>query len=286
MVAGTLATAHAAARSEAESLAGTLADMPRRAVAHHALYRRSGHGLAFPLMAAHGALWGKRHIDRGLAVGALLSLRDVLDPALRAGRLAALRAFAEAFREINRRVFVEVWTAFALSAAHGEEAGVEAFVPPDILAHLNRCHRASKAGTRLDRAGRAAAYEAFFRWEQREIVAPAVDAAVAAFDWPLARGLALTPTVRFSYIPRDKALRFSDFASADERIEKGLRAYEIAEDVGLGWVEAELQGYGLLPEGYGWAPDAAFASMRDRTSGGGPGHGWDPRRDGPRARAT
>ena len=117
MVAGTLATAHAAARSEAESLAGTLADMPRRAIAHHALYRRSGHGLAFPLMAAHGALWGKRHIDRGLAVGALLFVRALLR--YRGGGTGVVEAYQALAWNLG------VWFAFIIGSefflAYGSE---------------------------------------------------------------------------------------------------------------------------------------------------------------------
>lgn len=242
-LAGRLGRDYAAARREAELMAGAARDLAQRAVVYHHLFRHSGGGHAFPLLAAHGALWASGYLAWGGRLGAALSLSAPHRPAQRRARLADLAAFAEAFREINRRVCVEVYASYRFTLAHGEAAGAEAHVDPVLLDALNRCHHAGRRMRALGEAERAHVFEVVFRWEQRAVVAPAVAAAVAGFRWEPVRRLALRPAIRFSYMPHRETLRFSDFADTDERIEKGLRAYGIAEAVGWGTVEARLSRY-------------------------------------------
>lgn len=262
----TMARDHARVRSEAEAVAGGLADLAQRAMVYHHLFRHSGRNHAFPLLAAHGALWGRGYFRTGRRVGGVVSMLDMHRPTLRAERLAALAVFADAFREINRRVCVEVYASYHFAAAHGEDAGAEAFVEPVILDALNRCHHARRRGAPLTAGERRELFETFFRWEQRAVVGPAVDAAVAAFDWPRVRALALRPTIRFAYIPARDALRFANFADVDERIVKGLEAHRIAEAVGLDAVETALSRYGVLPIRFLDVADEAFAALSERLS--------------------
>ncbi|MEN3238819.1 MULTISPECIES: hypothetical protein [Methylobacterium] len=170
--AGVLARDYAAARREAEILAGGTGDLAQRALAYHHLFRHSGGHHAFPLLAAHGALWARGYFAWGARAGAALSLGALHRPALRRARLAGLAGFAEAFRAINRRVFVEVYASYRFTLAHGERAGAEAHVDPVLLDALNRCHHAGRRMTALGPDERAHLFEAFFRWEQRMVVAP------------------------------------------------------------------------------------------------------------------
>ncbi|KMO15491.1 hypothetical protein QR78_00380 [Methylobacterium indicum] len=103
------------------------------------------------------------------------------------------------------------------------------------------------------------------------MVAPAVAAAAAGFAWEPVRRLALRPSIRFAYMPRRETLHFADFADTDERIEKGLRAFAIAEAVGWGTVEARLSRYGALPAGFFAAAGTAFHATRARLLAGEPG---------------
>ena len=258
---------YAAARREAEVMAGAKGDLAQRAMVYHHLFRHSGGSHVFPLLAAHGALWAKDYFATGMRVGQVLSLLDLHRPVRRHGRLAALAAFADAFRDINRRVCIEVFATYHFTARHGEAPGVDRYIDPMLLGSLNRCHHARRHRRLLSRSERGDLFEAFFRWEQRAVVGPSVDSAVNAFDWDRVRRLSLRPNIRFAYSPRRETLRFCDFADMDERIEKGMRAYEIAEKVGWERVEGTLCRYGVLPGGFVESADAMFSAMRARLLG-------------------
>ncbi|MDG9925770.1 MULTISPECIES: hypothetical protein [unclassified Pseudomonas] len=249
---------------EATVLAGALTDLGQRASVYHHLYEDSGGRSVFPLIAAHGALWGAGYFALGMKVGALLSAQFLFTPALRRHKLRQLHAFADAFREINRQVCVEAYTAYHFSKLHGRAPGAEHYLQPRLLAALNRCHRAQALHEPLPQPARRELFEAFFLWEQEFIVGPAVERALAALDWPLIRRVALRPRIRFAYFASSRDMRFADFASTAERIEKGLRAYELAEQAGLQQVEAALKRYGILPGAFFKGSALHFQAMRER----------------------
>ena len=249
---------------EATLLAGRLTDLAQRASVYHHLYQDSGGRNVFPLIAAHGALWGAGYFALGMKIGTLLSARFLLDPALRQDKLRQLHAFADAFREINRQVCVEAYTAYHFSKLHGYTATAERYIEPRLLAALNRCHRAQKLGEPLPRPARRELFEAFFLWEQTAIVGPAVERALDALDWPLIRRVALRPRIAFAYFTRRRDMQFADFASTRERIEKGLRAYELAEQVGLEQVEQALRRYSVLPPAFFRDSVSYFGELRGR----------------------
>ncbi|WP_394560967.1 hypothetical protein [Aquipseudomonas alcaligenes] len=246
----TLNLDHQRIHQEATLLAGALTDLAQRASVYHHLYQDSGGRNVFPLIAAHGALWGAGYFALGMKVGTLLSAQFLFSPAIRRDKLRQLHAFADAFREINRQVCVEAYTAYHFSKLHGEKPGAEHYLQPCLLAALNRCHLAQAQGEPLPPAERRELFEAFFLWEQEFIVGPAVERALAALHWPLIRRVALRPRIEFAYFASSRDMRFADFASTAERIEKGLRAYELAEQVGLPQVEADLCRYGVLPQAF------------------------------------
>ena len=57
----------------------------------------------------------------------------------------------------------------------------------------------------------------------------------------------LRPIVRFNYFPRTAYMRFSNFGDTDERIEKAVRSYELAEDSGWDRVGQAIRYHGVLP---------------------------------------
>jgi hypothetical protein len=67
--------------------------------------------------------------------------------------------------------------------------------------------------------------------------------------------------VRFAYFPRCKFLFFRDFSAQAERIEKGLRAYDYAAQVGWSHVTDTLRTYGLLSRQFLAAPATYFSEM-------------------------
>lgn len=247
---------------EATLLAGGLNDLCQRASVYHHLYEDSGGRNVFPLIAAHGALWGSGYFALGLRVGTLLCTQYLLQPAVRRDKLRQLQAFADAFRDINRRVCIEAYCAYHFSKQYGQLAGITGYVPPRLLGALNQCHRAQAEQQPLPVEQRRELFEAFFLWEQACIVGPAVEQALAALDWPLIRHVALRPRIKFAYFASSRAMKFSDFASTAERIEKGLRAYEMAERAGLAQVEAALSRYAILPGAFFKGSASHFRSLR------------------------
>lgn len=259
-----LASDYRRIHQEASVLAGRLTDLVQRAAVYHHLYEDSGGRNVFPLIAAHGALWGSGYFALGMRVGTLLSAQYLLQPAVRRDKLRQLHAFADAFRDINRRVCIEAYCAYHFSKRHGLAPGAANHVQPRLLAALNQCHRAQAEQRPLPAEQRRALFEAFFLWEQEFIVGPAVEQALMALDWPLIRHVALRPRIEFAYFASSREMQFADFASTAERIEKGLRAYALAEQVGLAQVERALRRYNILPSAFFKGSAAYFQAMRQR----------------------
>lgn len=227
---------HAAIRDHAHDLSGGTRDSRRRAVAYFALYEDSARNFMFPLVASHGSMWGVGHtlrLDRALAPLAVAS---------RHGRVDRWRTALDDVRDVNRRVFREVYTTFYFTRFYGRHPRAAALVRPEVLPHYNRAHDAAAAGTRLPWSERRAAYYDVFVHEQGDIVDPGVLAAARAAG-PLLVNLTKRVSPRFAYFPGRKRLWFSDFTSVDQRNREGLRAVDFAEEVGPDRVLAALSEY-------------------------------------------
>lgn len=231
------------------ALAGAPDDLEHRAAVYLRMYQESGGRNAFPLIAAHGALWARGYLAMGTLAGRLLALlQSFHQPARLRRRLGLIQAFADAFRDLNRRVCAEAYCAYHFTKAYGNTRFAQTVLPAVLLGLLNECHLSQARGTEFPAASRRRLFEAFFLWEQGAIATPGVKAAVARFDWPLARWFALRPRVRFAYFSAAQALCFRDFSSERERIEQGARAYLLAEQAGFSGVEAALRQRGVVPE--------------------------------------
>lgn len=259
----TLAESFARLQREATLLAGNLRDVAQRATVYRQLFRESGRNHVFPLIAAHGALWASGHFARGNRVGWWLSWQYALSNGGRARRLAALAAFADAFRDINRRVCIDTYTTFHFTREHGDQPEAADFVPAGQLYGLRRMHEANRAGVEMSDDEKRELFVAHFLDEQAHVVGPAIEQAVAAFDWPILRWLALRPTVRFAYFGGG-GLPFHDFSRNEERIANGLRAFDWARRVGWDAVETALQRYSMLPAEAFADPEGFYAALCGR----------------------
>lgn len=242
-----LRTAFDALRNEAIRLAGDLPDLTQRAATYHHLYQHSGGNHAFPLIAAHGALWARGYFQRCLQLGRILAWQYGLDAARRRTQLGKLDDFANQFRDINRRVCIDTYTNYYFTARFGNHPLASQFVPARVLAALNRVHVARTVGREMTVAEKRSVFEAHFLHEQDTVVGPTIQLAVAQFDWPLVKFLALKPLLRFAFFPAGRFLWFRDFSQRDQRVEHGLTAFEMANQVGWQNVEASLNRYRLLP---------------------------------------
>lgn len=253
----------ASLRREATSLAGGLGDLAQRASVYHHLYEHSGANHCFPLLAAHGALWASGYFRSGMRVGSILSWAHAAggNQRRRQELMERLTKFANDFRDINRRVCVETYFIYHLSGADSLLPAAERLIPSDLLSQMAGCHAARRAGRTLSDHARRSLFEAFFLWEQATIVGPTVEKAFAEFDWPIIKTIASRPRISFAYLPRSSPLVFANFSDPAERIEKGLRAFDLAASAGWDKVELALRSYGILPSDFSVDPRQYFATL-------------------------
>src|SRR4051812_45502428 len=128
-----LRRAYDAIKVEARALAGQPGDILQRVRVHHSIYADSKGNHAFPLIALHGALWGYDFFEVTGKLGELVSYRYFLDADEKTKRLGMLNAFAEGFKAVNREVFVDTYTNYHFTKAHGRERGAEELVHGELL---------------------------------------------------------------------------------------------------------------------------------------------------------
>lgn len=248
--------------AEGTRLAGRLRNVAQRATVYHHLFAASGCHHAFPLIAAHGALWSSGWFRFGARLGRVLSWQYGWNSERRASALRELDAFADAFRDVNRRVCVDTYASFHFTARYGEHREAATIIRPELLTVLNRVHAAARARRPMTDAERREVFSAHFLNEQATVVGPALDAACTAFHWPLIEAIALRPVIRFAYFAPHVRLWFRNFSNREERIAKGLAAFDHAAQVGWDRVEAALGEYHVLPAAIFASPVEYFRELR------------------------
>lgn len=254
-----VATGLAEIRAQAQALAGEPGDMPQRVAVLHSIFLDSGQNHAFPEVALHGALWAYRFYDRRGTLMKLITYRYFYNARERARRAAMLGRFSDGFKVANRSVFADTFTNYHLTKRFGEAGGLERVMPPELIEALNRVHHAARRGRQLPQHERGEVFRTALLYEQETTVGPKVREEVGAFDCPVLTRLVLKPIVRFAYFPRGHYLRFRDFGNTEERIEKAVRSYQLAERVGWHAVAANIRRYEALPEQF-YADPAGYAA--------------------------
>ena len=196
---------------DATRLAGGLTDLSQRATVYHHLYEDSGKNHIFPLIAAHGALWAGGYFRFGMRLGQLCSLQFGFNSKKRRDALDALNSFADAFRDINRRVCIDTYVSYHLTKRFGNAYQLKEFLRPPILNALALVHDARENNRALTTQERKYVFKAHFLNEQDTIVGPAITAALEQFSWPIMKKASLSPVIRFAYLPRKQALGRTDF---------------------------------------------------------------------------
>ncbi len=257
-----LAGAYDAIRVEAARVAGGPGDMPQRVALLHSIFEDSGRNHAFPEVALHGALWAYGFYERRGAVSRMITYRYFYDREERARRAYMLFVFSQGFKEANRSVFIDTYTNYYFTKRYGETPGAEEVVAPELLDALNRVHHAARSGRTLPAAERGQVFESALLFEQETTVGPKVREEVSKFDCPILTRIVLKPIVRFMYFPRFTMLRFHDFGNTDERVEKAVLSYELAERSGWPQVAECIRYYGLLPDRFFADPVAYGDELR------------------------
>lgn len=135
-------------------------------------------------------------------------------------------------------------------------------VPASLLDALNRVHHARRNERTLSSDEKKLVFEQSFHCEQEVTVAPGVAQAVAEFDCRIMRALCLHPVVRFAFFPSCHYLFFRDFSNKQERITKGMRAYDIAASAGWDHVWKTMEYYGQMPRRFFASPDNFFREIK------------------------
>ena len=248
-------------RADALRLAGGPGDMPPRVALLHAIFVDSHGNHVFPEVALHGALWAYGFYERRGTVSRMIAYRYFYDADERARRAYMLFEFSQGFKEANRSVFVDTYTNYLFSKRYGSEPGADEILPAQLLEALNRVHHSSRTGRRLSRAERGRVYESALMFEQERTVAPKIREEVAKFDCPVLTAIVLRPLVRFTYFPRATYLLFGNFGDTNERIEKAIRSYELAERAGWERVADTIRLHGVLPPRFFAGPSAYVGEL-------------------------
>ncbi len=235
-------------RDSATESAGDLIDIPRRVEILYDLYRDSLGNHAFSLIAAHGALWAWNYFETGGALGRLMTYRYFYSSRERAYRLGLLNSFAESFREVNRLVCIDTVANYRFVGRFGDEPNAVAVLPSRLLDALKQVHAARNSGTTVSEDSKFEIFRASFHCEQEVTVAPGVKQAVAGFDCPILRRLILCPIVRFRFFPKRHYMFFKDFSNTDERIRRGMHAFQLAQAAGWDRVVESMKAYRVMPE--------------------------------------
>lgn len=147
-------------QDEASALAGRARDHGQRAVVLHHLYDHSRGTHVWALAEARRSL----RIARGIAALELRLGRWGWTIARREEAAAALGRLADAMGEASRARALAAYRAYRLSATPAVRSEAEQLLPPDLLACLDDCHAARRAGEDMPVETRdllAAASEAF-----------------------------------------------------------------------------------------------------------------------------
>jgi hypothetical protein len=265
-----LARAYAAMHADAVRLAGGPGDMPPRVALLHSIFVDSNGNHVFPEVALHGALWAYGFYERRGTVSRAIAYRYFYDTEERASRSYMLFEFSQGFKEANRSVFVDTYANYAFSKLHGEAEGADEIVAPELLDALNRVHHAARAGRRLPPAERARVFECALLFEQERTVGPKIREEVAKFDCPVLSAIVLRPIVRFTYFPRTAYMLFSNFGNTEERIEKAVRSYDLAERAGWEHVGDSIRRHGVLPRRFFDDPRAYAGELAEAVGTTGP----------------
>jgi hypothetical protein len=157
-------------------------------------------------------------------------------------------------QKANRAVFVDTYANYYLTKHHGERTGADELVKTELLEALNKLHYTARSGKLLGRRERGDLYEKALLWEQEKTVGPRVRQEIESFDCPILTSLVLRPAVHFNYFPRLRYLFFKNFGDTEERIEKAILSYDLAEKYGWDTVVDTMKYYGVLPPAFSRIP--------------------------------
>ena len=215
-------------RAAAELAAGPKESLRFRARGYLDLYAASNGVCMFALVAAHGALWASWYLVCAKLAAMVFA---VLDPTCRLSpgkRYREFAAYVMTLKEINQLVMIETYVLVHTLKTEGVETALAMGIPAD-LARDYASAMDDPSGQSIDLRD---LYHRHFLWEQQRVVSDKLDTAIEAFTWPFMKSLCQRPWVWFSYFRVGSSMNFRSFTDQEERVEKGLIAFDRAISYG------------------------------------------------------
>ena len=216
-------------RAQADLAAGPLSSLRTRAKGYLDLYHQSNGVCVFALVAAHGALWASWYLVCAKLAAMVFATLDPTAGMPMRERYRQFAAYVTVLKEINKLVMVETYVLVHTI----QQVDVEFAISKGIPADLARDYAVAMARSERDPRVLRDLYHRHFLWEQERVVSTKLDEGFAAFTWPLMRNLCQRPWVWFSYFKAGRSMNFRNFTDQEERVEKGMIAFDRAVEKGL-----------------------------------------------------
>ena len=218
----------AAIRREALIASGSVTGLRRRARGYLDLYSSSNGVCLFALVAAQGSLWASWYLVCAKVAAMVFAVVDISCWKSPRRKYAYFADYVLTLKEINQLVMVETYVLIHTIQNLGPQAAIGEGVPSDLVNDYTALLKAENPSAAMLRD----IYHRHFLWEQERVVSTKLDEAFARFSWPLMRSLCQRPWVWFSYFEIGKSMNFKEFTNQEERVEKGLIAYDRAVNMG------------------------------------------------------
>ncbi len=216
-------------RADAERIAGATGSLRWRARGYLDVYRASNGACMFALVAASGALWASWYLICARLAVYGFALADWSAGMPIRQRIRQFVAYVDTLKDINRLVMIETYVLIHTIRELGPEFAVERGVPQDLVQDY---HAAMATGS-TPTADLREIYHKHFLWEQERVVSDTLDKAFEAFTWTMMRNICQRPWVWFGYFRFGRSMNFRRFTDQQERIEKGLIAFDRAVEFGV-----------------------------------------------------
>ncbi|MDA8793560.1 hypothetical protein N9N67_09945 [Bacteriovoracaceae bacterium] len=227
----------------ATKLAGSNQDINQRVDIYKKIFLDpSHHGqFHFPLIAAHGAKWLEsmipeynKKIKNALASSWVLFNREKQTRR----RARASGVFIGQLLNTNQKVFVDTYSLYYFIKEYQDNSKAKYCLQelwPQSKDQVNDYFdsvRKMFQKSSISKAKLRQYYKTALIFEQESMVSDRVTLAFNIYrkKWRLGSILAKSPSVQFSYFPKNTVFYFSDFSKTDERVKYALRSYDIAID--------------------------------------------------------
>ena len=170
-------------RDIATELAGDIDDVPRRASLLRGIYLETGGRHRFPLLGAHGVLWG--HVKFQVAERFIRSRNA--------------NSFMDGIRDVGRRIFIDVYTHYKFSKEYGMHPEASVFVRPELLSVLNQMHESVKTSKPCSPEVLRELFKQSLLWEQEMTVTSGVFEEFEKIGNAAFRSIAKKPIVNFAF---------------------------------------------------------------------------------------